>query len=769
MTAKSSLTSNKAPSVLEATAKKVRRLKKGNGIQSRSVMVEKKSLEPEVVVGKSSPSEGPDVEPPVSSLRTEFGLEHASFVEARKSIIKGYVMMVLAPTILLLVMISLLSAQGTAGAGSLIRSMEYMLTVVAVMGIPVLIVFWANGLYPKGSYGRFISYLVLASLLVVWLVYLLLKSNLQNALADFGAALQLNKVLVLVCLTAAFAFGQAVSEFLDNRKTWMKSIGATVEVVPLNLKSMFVDFDPRIGTFSKGNSSAVSAYVRMLVIPTLLLVVIDWLIDEMDLVARDAIVASVSSMFGTVILFGIVLVLVHLVRGFYPSGSFGHVTAGLARVPVLFIFAWEILINSGIQEAFAQNYFLIDMYDVMIPVVMYVAFITVFELSELADCRRSWYKEIGMPVDPYLPEKRYSIVDDFRLRYVSFVNGAKKGVKILNKYAFRRILIFTIIGAVVVSLLEYAGGVVQYSAVQDMIDNVESAFVGWINQWIQTLLILSILLTTAYFFAWSYRAGSFSRLVLTWMVSVLNALWAYYLWGAAARSTDVSYIVLVFNLVMFVFIAIAGITAVLAIGVYTRQRKAYLSWRSLMLSEEAEFVKRRSTAGVPVPTTTSPGPMPIETLGFLADLRSSTFFFEGIPARTSVLSAGSYSFDVASADKSGSIISREPPVRRTLRQDAAIMTSTKASRGLSESIMASYMAVTKKPASKVIERAAEHFGAFSGGLMVKSKTDTSLRLEGPDGFVAISVCPSKSNGKRNEVDIETCQFDRQVREFLSKL
>jgi hypothetical protein len=63
----------------------------------------------------------------------------------------------------------------------------------------------------------------------------------------------------------------------------------------------------------------------------------------------------------------------------------------------------------------------------------------------------------------------------------------------------------------------------------------------------------------------------------------------------------------------------------------------------------------------------------------------------------------------------------------------------------------------------------EHFGTMSGGVMVKSKTDTSLCLEGPNGFVTISVCPSKSKGKKNEVDIETSQFDSKVREFLARL
>jgi len=750
--------------------KKLRRLKEQDVRPSESIARERPILDDRVDGGTSPPSGTPEAEHVDSaSLKAEFGLGIGSLVEARKSLTRGYLMMVLMPTVALLAIISWLGGQNTDGAGSLIRSMEHMLAVIAVMGLPVLVVFWAIGLYPKGSYGRFVSDLIFAFLLVVWLVFLLLESNLQNAFADFGVALQLDRVLVLACLTAVFSFGRAFSELIDNRKLWRKSIGAKVNIAPLNLKSMFLDFDPRIGTFARGNSSATWAYVRFLIVPTVLLVVIDWFLGEMNLGTKDAIAASVGTMFGTVLLFGIAMVLIHLVRGFYPSGSFGHVTFGLMGIPILFLFAWKILLGSGIQEAFAQNHFIIDMFDVMLPVLMYIVFITVFELSELADCRRSWLKEIGMPVEPYVPEEKYLIFDDFRLRYAMFVAGAKKGVKVLNKYAFRRILPFTILGAIVVSIIRYAGSQFQYPGTQEVFDHVESAFTSWLSHWIHLLLIVAVVLTLGYFLAWSYRAGSFSRLVLTWMVCLFSALWAYVLWGGAANSTNVSYLTLGFNLIMCVFIALAGIKAGYAIRAYTKDRHAYLSWRLLMLDEEAAFAKRRLTAGVPASTGPSPSIPLVETPAFSAEPRGSTFFVEGVPSRASVFSAASLSFDFSSADQGDLRISRRPPVQSIPRQDMAILTSIKASRVSQEGNMASYMAITKKPASKIIERAMEHFGTMSGGVMVKSKTDTSLCLEGPNGFVTISVCPSKSKGKKNEVDIETSQFDSKVREFLARL
>ena len=83
--------------------------------------------------------------------------------------------------------------------------------------------------------------------------------------------------------------------------------------------------------------------------------------------------------------------------------------------------------------------------------------------------------------------------------------------------------------------------------------------------------------------------------------------------------------------------------------------------------------------------------------------------------------------------------------------------------------MARYKALTKKSASEIIEKATEHFAALSGGMSTKSKTESSLCLESPDGYVTISICPNEGKGRKNEVDIETSQFDMQVREFLALL
>ena len=83
--------------------------------------------------------------------------------------------------------------------------------------------------------------------------------------------------------------------------------------------------------------------------------------------------------------------------------------------------------------------------------------------------------------------------------------------------------------------------------------------------------------------------------------------------------------------------------------------------------------------------------------------------------------------------------------------------------------MARYEAWTKLPSEKAIEVAADYFAAASGGLAVSNKTKSSLCLEGPDGYITISICPSEKKGKMNVMEIETSQFDEQVRAFMRDL
>ena len=609
--------------------------------------------------GKSSGIGGHEPEPiDLSSLKTEFSLRIGSLVKARKSMTSGYLRMVLMPTVLVLAVISLLSGSTMNGVISLFGSMDYMLAVIAVMAIPIMVVCWANGLYPKGSYGKFVSALIFATLLCVWLILLLIESHLQDALAGFGmVAIQLEMPFIIVCLVTIFFFGRAIFELIDERKLWRKSLGAKVEIAPLNLKSRFLDFNPHIGKLNNGNSSAMKSYIGVLIMYSITLAVLAWAwketILENNLGANNLIDTSFGMMFDTVLLFGIVMVFVRFIRGFYPRGSFGRMTFGLMGIPILLLFAWEILLGSGIQEAFRLSKFIVDMSAFILPMMIYILFITVIEMSELVDKRRSWHRKIGMRVEPYIPEERYGVLHDFRPRYASFVNGGKKGKKFLSKYIFREISPIIIVAAILVSLVDIIPGMFQgespiFVAIVQTLLPFMTLMANMLYNMVGALLILVVVGTSFVYLQKSYRKGSFSRLVFSMVFSLFSALWAYVFWGTIANGimppndidsvfdpanpagsmtgsilgSNLAMLSSLFVYIMYALIILAGIQALLALSVYVKKREEYLGWRLSMLEKEGVIGNPPSAPSVPTsdhkvldPTAPLPIGNPQQVLG----------------------------------------------------------------------------------------------------------------------------------------------------------
>ena len=74
-----------------------------------------------------------------------------------------------------------------------------------------------------------------------------------------------------------------------------------------------------------------------------------------------------------------------------------------------------------------------------------------------------------------------------------------------------------------------------------------------------------------------------------------------------------------------------------------------------------------------------------------------------------------------------------------------------------------YGSKTKLRTSQVLAKAEEYFGAGGLGLEVTSRDECCLSLAGGGGHVTITV----SEGQETSVDVETQEWDYQVREFMS--
>jgi hypothetical protein len=81
--------------------------------------------------------------------------------------------------------------------------------------------------------------------------------------------------------------------------------------------------------------------------------------------------------------------------------------------------------------------------------------------------------------------------------------------------------------------------------------------------------------------------------------------------------------------------------------------------------------------------------------------------------------------------------------------------------------MARYGKETKLEAEEVLRRAEGFFGKGGLGLTVIERNECCLSFEGSGGHVTVSAARCKPD--RTEVDLETREWDYQVKRFMEEL
>lgn len=74
-----------------------------------------------------------------------------------------------------------------------------------------------------------------------------------------------------------------------------------------------------------------------------------------------------------------------------------------------------------------------------------------------------------------------------------------------------------------------------------------------------------------------------------------------------------------------------------------------------------------------------------------------------------------------------------------------------------------YGVETRLQPSQVLDLAAEYFGEGGLGLEIDSRDDCCVSLEGGGGHVTVTV----SEGEKTSVDLETREWDYQVKKFIA--
>ena len=80
--------------------------------------------------------------------------------------------------------------------------------------------------------------------------------------------------------------------------------------------------------------------------------------------------------------------------------------------------------------------------------------------------------------------------------------------------------------------------------------------------------------------------------------------------------------------------------------------------------------------------------------------------------------------------------------------------------------MSAYSKTVSDVPSKVLDRATSYFGPGGLGLTSREADEDHAAFVGGGGHVAITVC---ANDGRTDVELETQEWDVQVRQFLGEL
>jgi hypothetical protein len=80
--------------------------------------------------------------------------------------------------------------------------------------------------------------------------------------------------------------------------------------------------------------------------------------------------------------------------------------------------------------------------------------------------------------------------------------------------------------------------------------------------------------------------------------------------------------------------------------------------------------------------------------------------------------------------------------------------------------MARYGKESRLSPTKIMEKALGFFGPGGLGLKVKEQGEGCATFEGGGGHVVVQAC---EGGKGSEVDLETREWDYQVKQFMGKI
>ncbi len=453
----------------------------------------------------------------------------------------------------LTLIIFILSVFGFGDTDSSDKFLNVLLAMGALfllLGIPMTILSFFVGFYPKGTLSRTLCDLVNSILFILLIFWLFIGSGLPDIITDSGLIISLTPLILAILIWAVVDIIRVGAEYRDERRNWKRSVG--YDVPPKKKKhfriqpeSKWYDFNPSIGKFSRGAVDAKKEILRFVTIPEIVILLA---IGAMRSAGTTGTLYDIMETWSiNILIFGLLIAFVAFWRGYFPPGTFSRLLIGLLLVPSLLLYVRGLELGGTLDEALKQVGLILPMPEINLLILIFIAFIGVMQFGEFLDSRRSWRIAVGKKVKPIKPIKKMSRLQEFRTRFGSKHQGIvwmRKGVVRYMYYTS----IFIIVLITIVDSLIYAAVNVDLQALSNGLNDV-----------FYTLLIAAIPLAAFRAFYGFYFAGSTSKLVFGFLVAVAGANYTYNAfmggeivkageWGtvAAGISIDFFFIILLF-------------------------------------------------------------------------------------------------------------------------------------------------------------------------------------------------------------------------------
>ncbi len=411
-----------------------------------------------------------------------------------------------------------------AGFGDTKSSMDFLRFLAAIgalfllVGIPMTILSFFTGFYPKGSISRTLCDLTNSILFILLIYWLFVASGLTELITNSGLIISTTPIILAILIWAVIDVIRVGAEYRDERRNWLKSVG--YEVPPRKRKyfqippeSRWYDFNPSIGKFSRGAVEAKKEVFRFVTVPEVFILLVIGAARSAGMTGELFGIMEQWSM--NILIFGLLIAFIAFWRGYFPPGTFSRLLFGLLLVPALLLYIRGLELGGGLEESLRHYGLVVPMQEINLLILIMVLFVGVMQLGEFGDYRRSWKIAVGKKVKPLKPIKKMTRRQEFRVRFASKNNGIVWMRKGMVRYVYYT-SIFIIILITVVDSLVYSS--IGYD-LRSLGDALASLFF--------TLIIIAIPLAACRALYGFYPSGSTSKLVFGFLMAVAGATYTY--------------------------------------------------------------------------------------------------------------------------------------------------------------------------------------------------------------------------------------------------